>query len=71
VPDHSPFEGQIAIANLKNYKSSRRDQISAEKFKQEVKHYGLKSINSLILFGARENCLISQGVYYCTNLREE
>jgi hypothetical protein len=29
------------------------------RFKEEVKHYGLRSINSLILFGIRKNCLIS------------
>jgi hypothetical protein len=29
------------------------------RFKHEVKHYGLRSINSLILFGIRKNCLIS------------
>jgi hypothetical protein len=29
--------------------------------KQEVKHYVMKSINSLILFGVRNSCLISGG----------
>jgi hypothetical protein len=58
-PVPSNFEVEIAIAKLKRYKSPRSKQIPAELLKQEVKHYGLRSINSLILFGIRKNFLIS------------
>jgi hypothetical protein len=52
----SPFEDEIAIAKLKRYKSPDSDKFRQNLFKQEVKHYGLISINSLILFGIRKNC---------------
>jgi hypothetical protein len=55
----SSFEAEIAIAKLKKYKLSGNDQISGELIKQEVEHYGLRFINSVILFGIRKNCLIS------------
>jgi hypothetical protein len=50
---------QTAIAKFKKYKLPGSDQFLAEQFKQEVKHYSLRSINSLILFGVREEYLIS------------
>jgi hypothetical protein len=55
VPGPSP-ELEIAIAKLKKCKSPGSDQIPAVK---EVKHYCLRSINSLILCGVMKNCLIS------------
>jgi hypothetical protein len=55
----SPFEVEIAIANLKRYISPGSDQIPQKLFKQEVKHYNLRCINSSILFGISKNCLIN------------
>jgi hypothetical protein len=59
VPGPSPFEVEIATAKLKNYKSPCSDKFRQNWFQQEVKHYGLRSINSLILYDVRKNCLIS------------
>jgi hypothetical protein len=59
VPDPTPLEFGIAVAKLKHYKSPSSDQIRQNLFKQEMKRYSLRSINSLILFGVRKNCLIS------------
>jgi hypothetical protein len=59
VPDHGPLYFETAIAKLKLYKSQLLIKFRQNLFKQEVKHYGLKSMNSLILFGIRKNCLIS------------
>jgi hypothetical protein len=59
VRDTSPFEVESAIAKLKDYKSPGSDQILAELIKQEAKHYYVRSINSLILFGIRKTCLIT------------
>jgi hypothetical protein len=59
VPALAHLRLKIAIAKLKRYKSPGSDQILAELIKQEVKHYSLISINSLILFGIRKNFLIS------------
>jgi hypothetical protein len=58
VPDPSPFEIKIAIAKLKTYRQVVI-KFWQKLFKQEVKYYGLRSINSLILFGVRKNSLIS------------
>jgi hypothetical protein len=57
VPEPRPFDAETPIARLKKYKSPGSDQIPAELI--QVKHYGLRSINSLILFGVKKNCLIS------------
>jgi hypothetical protein len=59
-----------ATAKLKRYKLSGNDQILAELIKQEVKLYGLRSINSFILFAIRKNWQISGRVYYRTNLQK-
>jgi hypothetical protein len=59
VFDPSPFQVEIAVAKLKRYTLSVNDQIPSKQIKQEVKHYCLRSINSLIVFGIRKNCLIS------------
>jgi hypothetical protein len=57
----SPFEGEITIAEFKKYKSPVLIKFLQNWFEQEVKHYILRSINSLILFGIRMNCLSSEG----------
>jgi hypothetical protein len=57
VPGPSCLEVEIANAKLKKYKSPGSGQIPA-RFKQEVKYYSLRSINSSILFRLRKNCLI-------------
>jgi hypothetical protein len=54
VPDPSSLEFEIAIAKLNNYKSPGCGQIPAG---SEL--YSLRSINPLILFGARKNYLIN------------
>jgi hypothetical protein len=53
LPDPNPFEVENAVAKLKSINLQ-----VVIRFKQEVKHNGLRSINSLILFGLRTNCLI-------------
>jgi hypothetical protein len=45
VPDPSHFEVEIATAKFKKYKSPGSDQIPADRFKQEMKHYILRCIN--------------------------
>jgi hypothetical protein len=70
VPDPSLFEAEIAIAMLKKYKLQDSDQILAELIQAKVKHYGLRSINSLILFGIRKNCLINGRSILCTSSQE-
>jgi hypothetical protein len=59
VPDPSHFEVESAIAKLKRYKYLGSDKLRQNWFKQKVKRYGLRSINSLILFRIRKYCLIS------------
>jgi hypothetical protein len=69
VPGPSRLEVEIAIAKLKKCKSPSSDQIP-EKLIQaggEIHNYCLRSTNSLILIGIRNNCLISGKCYYCTN----
>jgi hypothetical protein len=58
VPDPSSFEVEIAIANLKKYKSPGSDQIPAELI-QAGGETLLSEIHKLIPFGIRKNCLIS------------
>jgi hypothetical protein len=59
LPDRSPFEVQIAIAKLKEYKSPGSDQFLAELIQSGGELLDLRSITSLILLGGRKNCLIS------------
>jgi hypothetical protein len=59
VPDPSPFEVEIAIAVEKGINLQVVIKFWQNRFMEEVKHYGLRYINSLILFGIRKNCLIS------------
>jgi hypothetical protein len=51
LPGLSHLEVEIGIAKLKKYKSLHSAQILAQRFKQEVQHYCLRSTNSLILLG--------------------
>jgi hypothetical protein len=51
----SRLEVQIVIVKLKKYKSLSSDQIPAQLIQQEVKHYCLRSTDSLNLFGIRKN----------------
>jgi hypothetical protein len=55
VPGPSLLEAEIAIVKLKN---ANRQILT--KFRQEVKQYCMRIINSLFLFGIRKNCLISR-----------
>jgi hypothetical protein len=56
VPDPNPFEVESVISKLKDCKSPGSDHILAEL----MKHYYVRSINSLILFGIRKTCLITR-----------
>jgi hypothetical protein len=51
----STFDIYIDITNLKNYKSLDCDQVLPELIQVRC----TRSINSIILFGVRRNCLIS------------
>jgi len=59
VPEPSAFEIEMAIEELKRQKSLRIDQIPAVLIKTGVEKFILRSINVLILFGIRRNCLMS------------
>jgi hypothetical protein len=58
VPYPSPFEVEIAIANLKRYKSPNGDQIPVELFQAGGEILCSKTVILLILFGIRKTCLI-------------
>jgi hypothetical protein len=58
----SLFEVEIPTAKLKNYKLPSMAKILAEMIQAYVKYYCLRSTKSLILFGIRKNCLISERV---------
>jgi hypothetical protein len=45
--------------SVKSIESPGSDQILAELIQQEVQHYSVRFVNSLILFGVRSNCLSS------------
>jgi len=51
----------MAPEKLKRYKSPSIDQIQAEVIKAGVGKFAVRSINLLILFGIRRNCLRSGG----------
>jgi len=55
--DPSAFEFELPIEKLKSHKSSVIDQIPAELIKTGVEQFALRSINLLLLFGIRRNCL--------------
>jgi hypothetical protein len=55
-----PLEVEIAVVKLKSIDRQVVIKFWQNQFKQEVNYYCLRSINSLILFGIRKNCLISR-----------
>jgi hypothetical protein len=59
VPDRSPYEAEISIANLKKYASPGSDKIPAEII-QTGGETSLSSTNRLIpvVFRIRKNCLV-------------
>ena len=60
VPEPSALEVEMAIEKLKRHKSSSGiDKIPAELIKADVEQFDLRSINLLILFEIRRNCLRS------------
>ena len=59
VPGPSAFEFQMAIETLNRHEPPGIDQIPDELFKQGVAKFALRSINVLILFGMKRNCLRS------------
>jgi len=61
VPEASAFEVEMAIEKLKRHKSSGIDQTPANCLKQGVEHFARRSINLLIIFRLRRNCLESVG----------
>jgi len=58
VTQPSAFEVELAIEKLRRQKSPGSDQIPAE-LRQGVEQFTLRSMNLLILFGIRRNCLKS------------
>jgi hypothetical protein len=62
VPDPSHFEVEIAIAKLKRHKSPDSDEILAELIQGGGKHYVPRSINELLPFGMRKNCLWKESI---------
>jgi hypothetical protein len=59
VPEHSDSEVEMAIEKLKRHKSPGIYQIPAELIKAGGRIIHLGSINLLILFGIKRNCLKS------------
>jgi len=57
VPKPSTFEFEMAFEKLKRHKSPSIDLIPVEWLKKWVEQIVLRSINVLILFGVRKNCL--------------
>jgi hypothetical protein len=56
----------MVVEKLKSHKSPGTEKIPSEFFKAGVRHFALRFINLLILFGVRRNCLksgTSQSVY--------
>jgi hypothetical protein len=49
----------MAIKKLKRHKSAGTDKILAELINQGVEQFAVRSIDLLILFGIRRNCLRS------------
>jgi hypothetical protein len=59
VPEPSVFEVEMTVEKLKSYKAPGTDQIPAELTKAGVEQFAMRSMNLLILFGIRRNCLRS------------
>jgi len=66
----SAFEFEKATEKLKRHKSPGIDQIPAEMIKAGVQQFALRSVNLLILFGIRRNCLRS-GRGQSSNLKKK
>jgi len=59
VPEPSVSEFELATEKLKRQKCPCIDQIPEEMIKAGVEQFALRSINLLILFAIRRNCLRS------------
>jgi hypothetical protein len=57
VAEPSAFEVEMAIEKLKRHKSPGIVQIQAELIKAGVEQFAVRSMNLLILFRMRKNCL--------------
>jgi hypothetical protein len=68
VRESSAFEVEVATEKLKSHKSPGVDQIPAEMIKTGVEQFAVRSIDLLILYGIRRNCLSSgrSQSLYCT-----
>jgi hypothetical protein len=60
VPQPTPFENEMLLLSWKSINWQVVIKFWQNLSKQELKHYGLRSRDSLILFGVRKNCLISE-----------
>jgi len=61
VPEPSVFEVEMVIGKLKRHRSSGIHQTPANCLKQGVEQFARRSINLLIIFRLRRNCLKSVG----------
>jgi hypothetical protein len=59
VPEPSAFEVELVIEKLKSHKSPGIDQIPVDMIQAGVEQFAKISINLLLLFGIRRNCLKS------------
>jgi hypothetical protein len=59
VPEPSPLDVEMTTAKLEKYESPGSDKISAEPIQAEGETLRYESINSLIVFVVRSNCLKS------------
>ena len=59
VPEPSAYEAKLAIENLQCHKSPGTDQIPAELIRSGAEQFATRSINLLLLFGIRRNCVRS------------
>ena len=66
VLEPNVLEGEMPVKKQKRHKSPGIDQIPSEFIKAGVRHFTLRAINLLIIFGVRRNYLMrgrSQSVY--------
>jgi hypothetical protein len=56
LSEHSCLEVQISSVKLKRYKSQKLTKFRKNLSMQDVVHYVLGAINSLMLFRIRKNC---------------
>jgi len=59
VPEPSAFEVEMVIENLKDTNHQISIRFDQHWFNQEVGQFILRSINLVVLFGIRRNCLKS------------